>query len=99
METKLPWLCAVSRATPGYRPLQSPSYQWMRNTCRELLNEAVQKGEVADLDVLYTVEALLVALHNIDFHIHDQGFSTNQILLGLHRIFIDGLKKGSAEVV
>jgi AcrR family transcriptional regulator len=93
VETKAPWLCSVSRATSEYRPLQSPLYKWMRKTCRELLNEAVERGEVADLDVLYTVEVLLTALHNIDFHIRDQGFSTKQILIGLHRIFIEGLKK------
>jgi AcrR family transcriptional regulator len=93
MEAKVPWLCSLSRATPGYRPLQSPLYQSMRNTCRELLNEAVERGEAADVDVFYTVEVLLAALHNIDFHIRDQGFSTNQILLGLHRLFIEGLKK------
>ncbi len=92
-EAKVPWLCSISRATPGYRPLQSPLYQSMRNTCRELLNEAVERGEVAEVDVFYTVEVLLAALHNIDFHIRDQGFSTEEILLGLHRIFIEGLKK------
>ncbi len=95
-EAKVPWLCSVSRATPGYRPLQSPLYQAMRNTCRELLNEAVEQREVAEVDVFYTVEVLLAALHNIDFHIRDQGFSTKQILLGLHRIFIEGLKKHNA---
>ena len=93
MEAKVPWLCSLSRATPGYRPLQSPLYQSMRNTFRELLNEAVKQGEVADVDVFYTVEVLLAALHNIDFHIRDQGFSNKQILQGLHRIFIEGLKK------
>jgi AcrR family transcriptional regulator len=92
-ESKVPWLCSLSRATSGYRPLQSPLYQSMRNTCRELLNEAVERGEAADVDVFYTVEVLLAALHNIDFHIRDQGFSTEQILLGLHRLFIEGLKK------
>ena len=92
-ESKVPWLCSLSRATPGYRPLQSPLYQSIRNTCRELLNEAVERGEATDVDVFYTVEVLLAALHNIDFHIRDQGFSTNQILLGLHRLFIEGLKK------
>lgn len=93
LEAKVPWLCSLSRATPGYRPLQSPLYQSMRNTCRELLNEAVNRGEVVDIDVFYTVEVLLAALHNIDIHLLDQGFSNKQILLGLHRIFIEGLKK------
>lgn len=93
VETRSSWLCSVSRAIAGYRPLQSPLYQWMRHICRELLQEAGQRGETVDLDVLYTVEALLAALHNIDYHIRDQGFGTQQILLGLHRIFIAGLKK------
>jgi AcrR family transcriptional regulator len=93
LEAKTPWLCAVSRASSGFRPLQSPLYQWMRTTCRDLLNEAVQRGDVADVDVLYTVEALLAALHNLDFHIQDQGFLTKRILQGLRRIFIDGLKE------
>jgi len=93
LEEKTPWLCAVSRASSGFRPLQSPLYQWMRTICRDLLNEAVQRGEVADVDVFYTVEALLAALHNLDFHIQDQGFLTKRILQGLHRIFIEGLKE------
>lgn len=93
LEAKAPWLCAVSRASSGFRPLHSPLYQWMRTTCRDLLNEATHRGEVVDVDVLYTVEALLAALHNLDFHIQDQGFLTKRILQGLHRIFIEGLKK------
>jgi len=93
LEAKVPWLCAVSRVSSGFRPLQSPLYQWMRITCQDLLNEAVELGDVEDVDVLYTVEALLAALHNIDFHIQDQGFSTKQILQGLRQIFIEGLKK------
>lgn len=93
MEANVPWLCSLSRATPGYRPLQSPLYQFMRTTFRELLTEAVERGDVTAVDVFYTVEVLLAALHNIDFHIRDHGFSTEKILLGLHRIFIEGLKK------
>ena len=92
-ETKAPWLCCISRATSGYRPLQSPLYQWMRGTCQQLLNEAVKREKVTNVDVLYTVEALLAALHDMDFHMQEQRFSTKQILVGLHRIFIEGLKK------
>lgn len=92
MEAKSSWLCSVSRATSGYRPLQSPLYKWMRTTCRELLNKAAQQSEIADVDILYTTEVLLAALHNIDFHTQDQEFSTGQVLTGLHRIFIQGLK-------
>lgn len=93
IEAKASWLCSVSRSTSGYRPLQSPLYQWMRTTCRGLLNKADQQGEIADVDIRYTTEILLAALHNIDFHTKDQEFSTQQVLTGLHRIFIQGLKQ------
>lgn len=94
LETKSPWLCAINRATPGYRPLQSPLFKWMRDTCRNLLNEAIQEEEIAaETDVLYTVEILLSALQNIDFHAQDQSFGTERILQGLRQIFIEGLKK------
>ncbi|MBA4495164.1 TetR/AcrR family transcriptional regulator [Paenactinomyces guangxiensis] len=95
LEAKIPWLCAVSRASSGHRPLQSPLYQWMRNTCRDLLNEAVERGEVSKVDVPYTVEALMATLHNIDFHMKNQGFLTERILQGVYRIFIEGLKDDS----
>ncbi|MCY8910784.1 TetR/AcrR family transcriptional regulator [Bacillus atrophaeus] len=92
LEKRVPWLCSVSRASSGYRPFQSPLYQWMRITCRRLLQEAVDTGEASAVDVPYTVETLMATLFNIDFHLKDQGFSTEQILQGLQRIFIDGLK-------
>lgn len=93
LETKSPWLCAINRATPGYRPLQSPLFNWMRDTCRNLLNEAIQEEEIGETDVLYTIEVLLSALQNIDFHAQNQSFGTERILQGLRRIFIEGLKK------
>ncbi|MCY1713648.1 TetR/AcrR family transcriptional regulator [Caproiciproducens galactitolivorans] len=93
LKTKSPWLCAVSRAILGYRPMQTPLYQWMRDTCLSLFEEAKQGEELsADVDIPYTVEALLSALHDIDFHLHDHGFSLERIVKGLDRIFIKGLK-------
>ncbi|MEE4569845.1 transcriptional regulator [Paenibacillus polymyxa] len=76
LESKVPWLCAVSRASTGHRPLHSPLCQWMRTTCRYLYNEASAKGDISDVDIVYTVEALLATLHNIDFHLKDEGLST-----------------------
>ncbi len=65
----------------------------MRDTCIKLLNEAIGKNEIIQIDVLYTVEILLSALQNIDFHVQNQGFDIERILQGLQRIFIDRLKK------
>lgn len=92
LKLKSPWLCSVSRTILGYRPMQTPLYQWMRGTCLSLLNEAERAGELADVDIPYTVEALLSVLHDIDFHLNDHGFSAERIVKGLRRIFIEGLK-------
>ncbi|UOQ45949.1 TetR/AcrR family transcriptional regulator [Halobacillus salinarum] len=92
LQPRVPWLCSISRASSDHEPLQSPLYQWMRKICRELMEEAVERNELTEFDVNYTVEILLAALFNIDFHIKQEGFSTEQILNGLQRIFITGLK-------
>jgi AcrR family transcriptional regulator len=93
LEKKMPWLCAVSRAATDYRPLQSPLYQWMRGTCRTLYDEAAQRKEITDIDVPYTVEVLLSALHDIDFHLRAHAVSRKRIVKGLHQIFIERLKR------
>jgi Transcriptional regulator len=92
LEEKSPWLCAISRTVMGYRPMQSLLYQWMRDTCRSLYTEALQRNELSDVDVAYTVEALLSALHDFDFHLQGQDIGMDQIRHGLRRLFIDGLK-------
>ncbi|MEK5164010.1 TetR/AcrR family transcriptional regulator [Paenibacillus sp. FSL R5-0527] len=92
LEAKVPWLCEVGRASTGHRPLQSPLCQWMRNISRNLLNEAVEQGDVSGVDIPYTIEALLAVLHNIDYHLQDEGFTSQRVLDGLQRIFIEGLK-------
>lgn len=92
LNCKSPWLCSVSRTILGYRPMQTPLYHGIRNTCLSLLNEAAQSGELSDVDIPYTVEALLSALHDIDFHLHEHDFSVERIVKGLDRIFIRGLK-------
>ncbi|CAH1220289.1 hypothetical protein PAECIP111892_04787 [Paenibacillus auburnensis] len=89
---KSSWLCAVSRASSGYRPLQSPLYQSMRSACRGLLEQALEQGEVVNVDTAFTVETLLATVNNIDFHTLDHGFSLEQIHAGLRRLYVDGLR-------
>lgn len=93
LDEKNPWLCAVSRTILGYRPMQTPLYKWMRDTCRTLLSEAEQNGDISDVDITYTVEIMLSALHDLDFHLNNNGLTTKRIIQGLDRIFIKGLKK------
>ncbi|MCL6459532.1 MAG: TetR/AcrR family transcriptional regulator [Gorillibacterium sp.] len=85
------WLCSIARASYGYRPFQSALYQSMRTNFTALLNEAEQQQFIKAIDIPYTVEILLVAIHNIDFQIIEQGFSTERILAGIRRLFMDGL--------
>lgn len=93
IDAKNSWLNPVNRSTPGYRPLQSPLFKWMRNISRDLLYEAIRIEEIGEVDVLYTVEALLSVLQNIDILEQDQEFEIKRIIEGLQRIFIEGLKK------
>lgn len=92
LEMKSPWLCHVSRSLTGHRPMQSPLYVWMRNCCQRLLEQAQTNNEIEDIDITYTVEALMSALHNLDIHMIDQGFEKHRILQGIRRLYIDGLK-------
>lgn len=91
---KSSWLCSVSRASSGYRPLQSPLYQSMRTSCTGLLQEALESGEVVNVNVAYTVETLLAAVNNIDSHTLDQGLPLEVILQGLRRLYVEGLQAG-----
>jgi hypothetical protein len=64
----------------------------MRDTCRTLLSEAEQRGDISDVDITYTVEIMLSALHDLDFHLNNSQLTTERIIQGLDRIFIRGLK-------
>ncbi|MFJ8235412.1 TetR/AcrR family transcriptional regulator [Ureibacillus sp. NPDC094379] len=95
LEPRLDWVCEVTRASTNYRPIQSPLYQWMRKICNQILLEAVEKGEVAKLDVPFTVEAILGTLNNVDEQLIHQGYSVERILLGIKRLYFDGISKKS----
>jgi len=77
---------------------RSPWYLWLQELFAGLLTEAVERGEVTSLDVPYTTDALLAALHPMfySFQRQEHGFSSERILQGLRRIYIDGLKATSA---
>jgi hypothetical protein len=64
----------------------------MRSIFKNLYNEALNKGEIVEVDVSYTVQALISTLQDFDAHTHYQEFDTNRILRGLQRIFIERLK-------
>ncbi|MEK4760717.1 TetR/AcrR family transcriptional regulator [Viridibacillus sp. FSL E2-0187] len=93
LEFRVDWICEVTRASTNYRPIQSPLYQWMRKLCSELLLEAVENGEIFDVDVPFTVEAILGTLNNVDEQLLHQGYTINRILEGIEHIYFNGLRK------
>jgi len=76
---------------------QTPWYRWLHELFAGLLTEAVKRGELASLDVPYTADAMLAALHPsfYRFQKQERGFSSERILQGLRHIYIDGLKAPS----
>src|SRR5947209_16426396 len=81
----------ISRHIPYQR---SPWYLWLHELFAGLLTEAVERGELASLDVPYTADAILATLHPMcyRFQRQERGFSPERILQGLRHIYIDGLK-------
>jgi AcrR family transcriptional regulator len=82
------WLCDASEQKAP------PPYLWLYGMLKRLFTEAVERGELGELDIAYTVDALLATLHPMiyRFQRHERGFSQDRILQGLRRIYIDGIK-------
>jgi AcrR family transcriptional regulator len=78
----------------------TPWYQWLHELLAGLLSEAVDRSELAALDVPYTADAMLAALHPTVYHFQRQerGFSSERILQGLRHIYIEGVKALSTPV-
>lgn len=77
---------------------QTPWYRWLHELLARLLIEAVERGELAALDIPYTADAMLAALHPAvyRFQRQERGFSSERIVQGLRHIYIDGVKVPSA---
>ncbi len=72
---------------------QSPWYLWLHELLAGLLTEAVERGELASLDVPYTTDAILAVL-NPPFYLfqrQERGFSQERILQGVRRMYCDGM--------
>lgn len=74
-------------------------FDWLYQLFSGLLNEAVERGELARLDVGYTADALLATLCPMvyRFQRQERGFSKERILQGLYHLYIDGLKTPQEE--
>jgi AcrR family transcriptional regulator len=88
------WQCDESDISRRFSLQRAPFYLWLHELLTELLTEAVERGELASLDVPYTADAMLATLHPMfyRFQRQERGFSPERILQGLRHIYIDGVK-------
>jgi AcrR family transcriptional regulator len=89
----------VEASCGGRRDLQyrNPLVQWLHRTFSGLLEEAVARQELSELDITYTADALLSALA-VDLYLfqrQERGFTPERILQGVRRIYVDGLNTPS----
>lgn len=84
------WLCDESGGSHRVAPL----YDWLHELISGLLTEAVERGELVSLDARYVADAMLTTLNPMTYRFQRQerGYSTERILQGLHRIYIDGVR-------
>src|SRR5262245_36220821 len=99
-ESHLPLLAAMEETPAGVRrgkPFRGPFHSWLHEQISNLLVQAIAQGEVAPLDVAFTADALLAAVAPPIYRDQRQnlGYSSERIMAGMRRLFVDGLRRDS----
>ena len=73
---------------------QSPWYLWLYELLAGLLTEAIEREELAALDVPFTVDTMMAVLNPPFYRFQrlERGFSQERILQGLRRLYIEGMR-------
>ncbi|HKV57762.1 MAG TPA: hypothetical protein VJO32_05750, partial [Ktedonobacteraceae bacterium] len=71
---------------------QSPWFIWLHELLAGLLTEAVERGELAALDVPFTIDTMLAVLNPPFYRFQRLERSQERILQGLRRIYIEGIR-------
>jgi AcrR family transcriptional regulator len=101
-ESHLPLFAAMDEAPAGARrskPFRGPFHTWLHEQISTVLSEALALGEIADLDIAFTADAILAAgaPQLYQYQRHELGYSGERITAGMQRLFIEGLRqKGAA---
>lgn len=93
--------CTESDTSLHFSFQQSPWYLWLHELLAGLLTEAVERGELAALDIPFIVDTILAVLNPPFYRFQrlERGFSQERILQGLRRIYIEGMQKPHAQQV
>lgn len=91
---------SLACSMPHDRQEPAPFYAWLGTLVTSLLTEAVKAGELAPLDIPYTVDALLACLNpNVyQFQRQERGFTPERITAGLRRIYHTGARDAAGEI-
>jgi len=97
-ESHLPLFAAMEETPAGVRrgkPFRGPFHSWLHEQISNLLDQAIVQGEVAPLDVAFTADALLAAVAPQLYRDQRQnhGYSSERIMAGMRRLFVDGLRR------
>ena len=100
-ESHLPLFAAMDGASAGARrtkPFRGPFHTWLHQQISVLLGEALALGEIAELDIAFTADAILAATAPplYQYQRHELGYSGERITAGMRRLFIEGLRQHAA---
>lgn len=86
--------CIESERSRRFSFQQSPLYLWLHELLSGVLTEAVEREELAALDVPFTVDSMLAVLNPPFYRFQrlERGFSQERILQGVRRIYIEGMR-------
>jgi AcrR family transcriptional regulator len=94
-EGHLPLLAAIQdAAAASRRPIRGPFDTWVHGHIVALLEQAIEQGEIAPLDIAFTADAIIAALvpPHYRFQRYELGYSNERISAGMRRLFVDGLR-------
>ncbi len=100
-ESHLPLFAAIDEAAAAAqrKTFRGPFHMWLHEQITSLLAQAVAQGEVAPLDAAFAADAILAAVapHLYRYQRQDLGYSSERIMAGMRHLFIDGLRRRSAD--
>jgi AcrR family transcriptional regulator len=100
-ESHLPLFAAIDEAAAAAqrKPFRGPFHMWLHEQITSLLAQAVAQDEVAQLDAAFAADAILAAVapHLYRYQRQDLGYSSERIMAGMRHLFIDGLRRRSAD--
>lgn len=98
IETHIPMLAAIQEAAAGPRRHEvylTSFYTAIHQRITRLIQTGVARGEIERVDAELTADVILAAInpHLLAFQRRQRNFSTERIVEGIRRLFVDGLRR------